>query len=74
MASQVAMVDTYHEDMIHDSQFDYYAKKLATCSSDRTIRIFEVSADGYHAAATISAHEGELHSSFILVAGCERRK
>ena len=26
----------------HDAQLDYYGKRLATCSSDRTIRIFEV--------------------------------
>lgn len=29
----------------HDAQFDYYARKLATSSSDRTIRIFDVSAE-----------------------------
>lgn len=28
--------------MIHDAQLDYYGKRLATCSSDRTIRVFEV--------------------------------
>lgn len=26
----------------HDAQLDYYGKRLATCSSDRTIRIFNV--------------------------------
>ena len=26
----------------HDAQMDYYGKRLATCSSDRTVRIFEV--------------------------------
>lgn len=29
--------------MIHDAQPDYYGKRLATCSSDRTIKIFEIS-------------------------------
>jgi protein transport protein SEC13 len=28
--------------MIHDAQLDYYGKRLATCSSDKTIRIFNV--------------------------------
>jgi len=28
--------------MIHDAQMDYYGKKLATCSSDRTVKIFEI--------------------------------
>ena len=26
----------------HDAQMDYYGKKLATCSSDRTVKIFEI--------------------------------
>ncbi len=26
----------------HDAQMDYYGKRLATCSSDRTVKIFEV--------------------------------
>lgn len=54
-------VDTAHDDMIHDSQFDYYATKLATCSSDRTIRIFDVVAgDTYHNCATLTGHEGPV--------------
>jgi len=35
-------IETSHEDMIHDAQLDYYGKRLATCSSDRTVRIFNV--------------------------------
>lgn len=51
-------VETQHEDTIvcaphrlprfhsdrrqHDAQLDYYGKRLATCSSDKTIRIFNV--------------------------------
>lgn len=26
----------------HDAQLDYYGKRLATCSSDKTVRIFNV--------------------------------
>lgn len=29
--------------MIHDAQLDYYGKRLATCSSDRTIKVFDLS-------------------------------
>lgn len=29
----------------HDAQFDYYGRRLATASSDRTIRVFDVSSD-----------------------------
>ncbi|KAL7411376.1 WD40-repeat-containing domain protein [Mrakia frigida] len=35
-------VETQHEEMIHDAQLDYYGKRLATCSSDKTIRVFDV--------------------------------
>ncbi|KAH9077905.1 vesicle budding-like protein [Lactarius deliciosus] len=35
-------IETAHEDMIHDAQLDYYGKRLATCSSDRTIKVFDV--------------------------------
>eukprot|EP00468_Gymnochlora_sp_CCMP2014_P001343 CAMPEP_0167741870 /NCGR_PEP_ID=MMETSP0110_2-20121227/1099_1 /TAXON_ID=629695 /ORGANISM="Gymnochlora sp., Strain CCMP2014" /LENGTH=316 /DNA_ID=CAMNT_0007625975 /DNA_START=30 /DNA_END=980 /DNA_ORIENTATION=+ len=34
--------ETGHEEMIHDAQLDYYGKRLATASSDRTIKIFEL--------------------------------
>ncbi|KAI0696968.1 protein transporter SEC13 [Cerioporus squamosus] len=35
-------IETYHEDIIHDAQLDYYGKRLATCSSDRTVKVFDV--------------------------------
>ncbi|CUA71456.1 Protein transport protein SEC13 [Ustilago maydis 521] [Rhizoctonia solani] len=35
-------IETHHDDMIHDAQLDFYGKRLATCSSDRTIKIFDV--------------------------------
>jgi hypothetical protein len=44
--------------MIHDSQFDYYAKKLATCSSDKTIKIFEVVGDKYLLSSTLLGTRG----------------
>jgi protein transport protein SEC13 len=63
--------------MIHDSQFDYYAKKLATCSSDRTIKIFDVVGDKYIPTATLTGHEGPVwqiswaHPKFgVLLASC----
>lgn len=82
MTSPVVAIDTNHDDMIHDSQFDYYSKKLATCSSDRTIKIFDISAgDGtnatYHNSATITGHEGPVwqvawaHPKFgVILASC----
>jgi len=33
---------TGHEDLIHDAQLDYYGLRLATCSSDRLVKVFDV--------------------------------
>ncbi|KAG9018678.1 GTPase-activating protein S13 [Tulasnella sp. 427] len=54
-------VETAHEDMIHDAQLDYYGKRLATCSSDRTIKIFDV-IDGEKkgAGVTLRGHSGPV--------------
>jgi hypothetical protein len=32
-------IDTQHDDMVHDAQLDYYGRRLATASSDRTIKV-----------------------------------
>lgn len=53
-------VDTGHEDMIHDAQMDYYGKRLATCSSDRTVKIFEVVENTQTLVATLAGHEGPV--------------
>mmetsp|Transcript_9765 Transcript_9765/g.15286 ORF Transcript_9765/g.15286 Transcript_9765/m.15286 type:complete len:323 (-) Transcript_9765:128-1096(-) len=61
-AAPQASLDTQHEDMIHDVQLDYYGRRLATCSSDRIIKIFDVSPDQtqHTLSASIAAHEGPI--------------
>lgn len=47
--------------MIHDAQLDYYGRRLATCSSDRTIKIFQVESNGTHRLeATLEGHDGPV--------------
>lgn len=60
MVNPVTSIESYHEDMVHDCQFDYYSKKLATCSSDRTIKIFEVNGDLYTCTTTLKVHDGPV--------------
>lgn len=57
-----AQVDTSHEDMIHDAQMDYYGTKLATCSSDKSVKIFKIDAGsgGQHLLTTLNGHEGPV--------------
>lgn len=42
MVSQLNLVDTGHEDMIHDAEMDYLGLYLATCSSDHTVKVFNL--------------------------------
>jgi len=56
-------VETGHEDMIHDAQLDYYGKRLATCSSDRTIKVFDVVEGEPHrqtGGQTLKGHNGPV--------------
>lgn len=70
-------IDTQHDDMVHDSQLDYYGCKLATSSSDTTIKIYNVSGSSYEHTATLQGHEGPVwqvswaHPKFgIVLASC----
>jgi hypothetical protein len=63
--------------MIHDAQLDYYAKRLATCSSDRTIRVYDVSGEQQQELAQLRGHDGSVwqvawaHPRFgVILASC----
>lgn len=49
-----------HNDLIHDAVLDYYGKRLATCSSDKTIKIFEVDGETHKLVDTLLGHEGPV--------------
>ncbi|KAI9751808.1 MAG: Intermediate filament protein [Chaenotheca gracillima] len=49
-----------HDDMIHDAVLDYYGRRLATCSSDRTIKIFEIEGESHRLTETLKGHEGAV--------------
>ena len=44
----------------HDAVLDYYGRRLATCSSDRTIKIFEVENDTHRLTETLKGHDGPV--------------
>jgi len=60
MVSVINTIDTAHEDMIHDAQMDYYGTKLATCSSDRCVKIFDVRNGQQVLVAELRGHEGPV--------------
>jgi protein transport protein SEC13 len=74
MATQV-ISSSAHDDMIHDAVLDYYGRRLATCSSDKTIKIFDIEPaaasssnqqqqqqqpDQHRLTATLTGHEGAV--------------
>ncbi|KAH0849538.1 hypothetical protein HID58_096296 [Brassica napus] len=58
-------IETGHEDTVHDVQMDYYGKRVATASSDCTIKITGVSNNGASQhLATLTGHRGPVWESF----------
>jgi len=61
MATSVSSsLETGHQDMIHDAQMDYFGKRLATCSSDKTVKLFEVTGDRHTLIKELRGHEGPV--------------
>ncbi|KAK2184986.1 hypothetical protein NP493_248g01029 [Ridgeia piscesae] len=68
--------------MIHDAQMDYYGTKLATCSSDRSLKIFDVQSGQQTLLADLRGHEGPvwqvawshpIYNSLLASCGYDRR-
>lgn len=39
--SSITKFDTSHEDIIHDIAYDFYGKRLVTCSSDQRLKVWD---------------------------------
>jgi WD40 repeat protein len=51
-----------HNDFIHDVAYDFYGKRLATCSSDQKIKVWDQNNVGEWKCCTeIKAHSGSIH-------------
>jgi len=59
MATQI-ITNSGHDGMIHDATLDYYGRRLATCSSDKTIKIFEIEGENHRLVETLKGHEGAV--------------
>ncbi|CCH61780.1 hypothetical protein TBLA_0F02400 [Henningerozyma blattae CBS 6284] len=56
----MVVISNIHSDIIHDTVLDYYGRKLATCSSDKTIKIYEIDGDSHKLLTTLTGHEGPV--------------
>jgi len=57
---QLSSFSLRHDDFVHDVQFDYYGKRVATASSDRSVKIFEVVGNEQRLVADLAGHEGPV--------------
>jgi protein transport protein SEC13 len=60
MVSMVQVVNTSHENIIHDAKLDYYGTTLASCSSDDSIRIFDVRDQNHVLKSVLKDHQGPV--------------
>ena len=60
MAQTIVTFDTAHSGTIHDAQLDYYGKRLATASSDASIRVWDVSTEQHNILAEIREHTAPI--------------
>ena len=61
MVSMQSRIETSHRDVVHDAQMNFYGNLLATCSSDRMVKLFEVKANGQSfPLAELNGHEGPV--------------
>lgn len=47
----------------HDAVLDYYGRRLATCSSDKTIKIFEVEGENHRLVETLKGYVNRFLSA-----------
>lgn len=73
MVSVLNTIDTGHEDMIHGAEVDYYGLRLATCSSDNSVKIFDIKNGAHTLSADLKGHGGPVwqveyyHNNFSTV-------
>ncbi|XP_070505658.1 protein SEC13 homolog [Chironomus tepperi] len=60
MVSVLQTIDSGHEDLIHGAEIDYYGLNLATCSSDNSIKIFDIKNGGQRLKADLKGHGGPV--------------
>eukprot|EP01128_Nolandella_sp_AFSM9_P005673 TRINITY_DN2794_c0_g1_i1.p1 TRINITY_DN2794_c0_g1~~TRINITY_DN2794_c0_g1_i1.p1 ORF type:complete len:380 (+),score=87.72 TRINITY_DN2794_c0_g1_i1:152-1141(+) len=61
--------DAGHDDIIHDVSFDYYGKRLATCSSDSTIKVWDRVGDGESGDGGLGSGQWRCSASWKAHAG-----
>ncbi|XP_017463033.1 PREDICTED: nucleoporin seh1-like [Rhagoletis zephyria] len=58
---EVELISADHKDVIHDVAFDYYGRRMATCSSDQTVKVWDEDDKGnWTESSNWKAHAGSI--------------
>ncbi|XP_054089769.1 nucleoporin seh1 isoform X1 [Zeugodacus cucurbitae] len=58
---EVELISADHKDVIHDVAFDYYGRRMATCSSDQTVKVWDEDGKGnWIESSNWKAHSGSI--------------
>ncbi|XP_023020318.1 nuclear pore complex protein Nup44A [Leptinotarsa decemlineata] len=49
-----------HKDLIHDVAYDYYGRRMATCSSDQYVKVWELHDGKWSLTSSWKAHSGSV--------------
>ncbi|KAI5091081.1 nucleoporin SEH1, partial [Silurus meridionalis] len=50
-----------HKDLIHDVSYDFHGRRMATCSSDQSVKVWDKSDSGeWHCTASWKTHSGSV--------------
>ncbi|XP_053201540.1 nucleoporin SEH1-A-like [Panonychus citri] len=54
-------VEADHKDLIHDVAYDFYGRRLATCSSDQSVKVWDLGEDGqWHCTSSWKCHTASV--------------
>ncbi|KAI1285180.1 Nucleoporin SEH1 [Halotydeus destructor] len=50
-----------HKDLIHDVAYDFYGRRFATCSSDQSVKVWDMGEDEqWHCSSSWKTHSGSV--------------
>lgn len=73
-ANNVDLLSIEANEAQHDAVLDYYGRRLATCSSDKTIKIFEVEGENHRLVETLKGYVTTSVGQGLLLTALQTRR
>lgn len=65
MVTPLLNFTTDHQDVVHDAKLDYYGKLVATASSDKSVKVYEIVKDQSY--QLLADFRGNFYSRLFVV-------